>query len=301
MQWAAKGSGLKGVEVGTIVSCRYPLVMAGAAVLALAGCAPQKSASASDVKAPAAEKTAAAAAPDKVEPAVAAPTAPDKGDVAADEKTDGYTYHYSYPALVNGLPVLRQRLEDEGKAARAELVKWAADGQAGAKSDNRPFNPYDMSSTWSVVADLPDWLSLSNKSYSFTGGAHGNTSYDGILWDKKANRERKPDTLFLSTAAMDKALRPTLCDKLDAERSKRREEKVVRNPDDWASACIALKDTTIIFGSSNRQTFNRIGFIMAPYSAGPYVEGTYEVTLPVTPAVLAVIKPEFRSAFSVGR
>ena len=286
--------------MGMIISFRVPAMLAGSAILALAACSSGKSEAASEASTPVAEK-AAPAAPAKADHVAATGQAGDKGEVAVEEKTGGYTFHYSYPAQVNGLPVLKKRLDEEGKAAKTELVQWAKEGQEGAKSDARPFNPYDLVSTWSVVTDLPGWLSLSNEPYSFTGGAHGNTGYDGILWDKKAHQDRKPESLFLSAAAMEKVLRPAMCDKLDAERSKRREEKVVRDPEDWASACIALKDTTIILGSSNRTTFNRIGFIMAPYSAGPYVEGTYEVTLPVTNAVLAAIKPEFRSAFSVGR
>ena len=45
----------------------------------------------------------------------------------------------------------------------------------------------------------------------------------------------------------------------------------------------------------------RIGFLIAPYIAGPYVEGSYDVTLPVTPALLAKVKPGFRDSFSVAR
>ena len=55
---------------------------------------------------------------------------------------------------------------------------------------------------------------------------------------------------------------------------------------------------TLILGSRNHKTFDRIGFLIAPYEAGPYAEGSYEVTLPVTPAVLAAVKPEWRGAFA---
>ena len=47
--------------------------------------------------------------------------------------------------------------------------------------------------------------------------------------------------------------------------------------------------------------FDRIGFLIGPYAAGPYAEGSYDVTLPVTPAVIAAVKPEFRTAFAAGR
>lgn len=60
-------------------------------------------------------------------------------------------------------------------------------------------------------------------------------------------------------------------------------------------------ESTIILGSSNGQQFDRIGVLIAPYQAGPYSEGDYEVTLPVTRAVLAALKPQYRSVFAPGR
>ena len=65
--------------------------------------------------------------------------------------------------------------------------------------------------------------------------------------------------------------------------------------------CIDPVKSTVILGSSNKQTFDRIGILVAPYEAGPYAEGDYEVTLPVTQAVLAAVKPEYRAAFSLKR
>jgi hypothetical protein len=72
----------------------------------------------------------------------------------------------------------------------------------------------------------------------------------------------------------------------------------VRDPSDPSTACIAAKSATLLLGSSNRRAFNRIGFLFAPYVAGSYVEGGYDVTLLVTPAVIAAVRPEFRSAFA---
>jgi len=56
----------------------------------------------------------------------------------------------------------------------------------------------------------------------------------------------------------------------------------------------------VLLGSSDRKAFNRIGLLAAPYVAGSYAEGTYEVTLPVTPAVLQAVKPEYKAAFALG-
>ena len=65
--------------------------------------------------------------------------------------------------------------------------------------------------------------------------------------------------------------------------------------------CIDPVKSTVILGSSNKRTFDRIGVLVGPYEAGPYAEGDYEVTLPVTQAVLAAVRPEYRAAFSLKR
>ena len=57
----------------------------------------------------------------------------------------------------------------------------------------------------------------------------------------------------------------------------------------------------MILGSSNGKAFDRIGILVAPYEAGPYAEGDYEITLPVTDAVIAAVKPEYRPSFASRR
>jgi hypothetical protein len=64
------------------------------------------------------------------------------------------------------------------------------------------------------------------------------------------------------------------------------------------SECPPLDELVILLGSSDRQAINRIGLIAPPYVAGPYAEGSYEVTLPVTRAVLQAVKPRYRDAFA---
>ena len=100
---------------------------------------------------------------------------------------------------------------------------------------------------------------------------------------------------------VEQAVYDPLCDALDREREKKRGEPVVRDQEDWTSACIGLDSATVILGSSSGRRFDRIGFLIPPYNAGPYAEGAYEVTLPVTPAVLDAVKPEYRDSFAAAR
>lgn len=59
-----------------------------------------------------------------------------------------------------------------------------------------------------------------------------------------------------------------------------------------------MAETTLILGSSDGERIDRIGLLVGPYVAGPYAEGTYDLTLPVTPAIVAAVRPEWREAFA---
>lgn len=224
-----------------------------------------------------------------------------KGAVAVSEDNDVYTFEYSFPAEAGNIPRLRALLLERMKQVREEHIAMAIDARADADSSGYPFNPYGSSTGWQVVADLPNWLSLSADYWTFTGGAHGNSAFGTLLWDKRAGVARDPLSLFTSAAALQGATQTEFCELLDLQRAEKRGEPVVREEGNWMNECIGLDSVTVVLGSSNRRTFDRIGFLVPPYNAGPYVEGSYEVTLPVGKAILETVKPEYKAAFSAVR
>lgn len=217
------------------------------------------------------------------------------------ERNASYEFDYSYPAAAGAIPGVKAWLDADLAKQKAELADDARQGQADARESGFGFNPYGYSGAWSVVTELPGWLSLSGSMWSFSGGAHGNPWSQALLWDKGANVRRAPLDLFTSPQALSRAIRAPFCDQLDKERAKRRETKIDRNSGDPFDACIDPVKSVIILGSSNRQQFNRIGVLVDPYEAGPYVEGTYDISIPVTAAVIAAVKPQYRAAFAPGR
>lgn len=249
-----------------------------------------------------ADKTEAATAAPTPAAATASPAAApgaEAGKIAQSNET--FEFEYTFPAQANAIPELRALLTDRARKASTEFESSATAGRKDAEESNYPFHAWGYTTNWQVVTDLPDWLSLSAVHWEFTGGAHGNTIFDSLLWDRKAHTARDPLSLFTSVKALEGAAKAAFCEVLDKQRSEKRGEKVVRNADDWASACIGFDSVTVILGSSNGKSFDRIGFLVPPYAAGPYAEGDYEVTLPVTPAVMKVVKPQYRASFAVGK
>ena len=250
-----------------------------------------------------ADKAGASAASEKSE---AAPPAKAKAKAVVVEKTaekDGGTWEFSYqwPAAVSAVPELaeqlgaeRDELEKEDRAEwDATLVELASDGECGG-CRSRSFTK-----EWKVVANLPNWLSLSGDLSSYTGGAHGMYGMQSLVWDKQAKTSHKGVELFNSPVALEQGLGARLCDVLNQEREKRRGTAVQPGGDNIFDQCPGLDEATVLVGSSNGKTFDRIGIYFGPYVAGSYAEGAYELDFDVTASVLDAVKPEYVKAFSV--
>ena len=249
------------------------------------------------------EKSAAVSQPDEVAAPKAVSTASASATArgrasAVEESNQLYEFDYSYPAEAGRIPALKAWLDADRDKLRAQLIADAKEGQAAAKEGAFEYHTYAAGRKWSKVTETPSFLSLSAELYEYTGGAHPNHGYDALLWDKRTARRLAPLDLFVSPAAFDDAIQPKFCDALDQERAKRRGEPVKRDSGQMFNECIKPSAQTVILGSSNGQTFDRIGVLVGPYAAGPYAEGDYEFTFPVTPKLLAAVKPEFRDAFA---
>ena len=230
-------------------------------------------------------------------PVAFADSASTEGDRSGSRK-----FSYSWPAAVSAIPALAQQLtQDRDKALADQKAQWKA-AQATSVADCPACRSFETSEEWQVVAALPQWLSLSDKLYTYTGGAHGMSGLRSLVWDKAAGRALDGKALFRSPAALQRALGSKLCAALDRQRAKKRGEPVpgAGGPLGFDN-CPELSDATILPGSSSGTHFDRIGIWFGPYVAGPYAEGSYELTFPVDAAVIDAVKPEYAGAFAIAR
>ncbi|WCP73440.1 MULTISPECIES: DUF4163 domain-containing protein [Sphingomonas] len=211
--------------------------------------------------------------------------------------TADYEFDYSYPVQAARIAPLKAWLEADKAKRRAWVVRASAEARREAKAARAPFRAYELQQSWDVVTETPRFLSLSSASYSDTGGAHGNGSSGGLIWDKRAGRRMNAVSLFVSPAAFQSAVMTPWCRWMRAERTRR--VGADAGNDTTFGQCPPAKDVTVLLGSSNGRALNRIGVIADQYVVGSYVEGPYEHTLPVTQAVLRAVKPEYRAAFAV--
>ncbi len=268
------------------------MMLAPAALLAalLAACQPDE--------APGAVENAADTAQPPVPPEVPQPVAGEAE--AVDEKTDAYEFAYSWPAPAGAIAPLAERLAQERDKQRAELKQEAEDWQKQAAQEGFNAPPYAFSKEWEVVTDLPRFLSLSAGIYTYSGGAHGMSYSDALVWDRQAAAAIKPVDMFLSEGSLDRAVQTRFCAELDRQRAKKRGAPVKRSDDSFSDCIAPVANSTVILGSASGQGFDRVGFLVPPYNAGPYAEGSYEVTLAVDAALIDAVKPEYQRFFTPG-
>lgn len=233
--------------------------------------------------------------------ASASASARSSGAVAVEEENESYHFQYSWPAAAGRIAPLRALLDKRMAQAKGDLAESARAARVDAEKEGYPYHPHGHGTAWLVVTDLPAWLSLSAEIWTYTGGAHGMSVHDALLWDKRAGRAMQPLDMFVSKQALSGAVRRDFCRELDAQRARKRQVRVSQLGDGMFSECIDITSATVILGSAGGKAFDRVGFLIPPYEAGPYAEGSYEVTLPVNAAVLATVKPEYRADFAQAR
>ncbi len=136
--------------------------------------------------------------------------------------------------------------------------------------------------------------------YTFTGGAHGNTGYQTLVWDKPRDKEIGR-ALLLPPRLLD-GLTPHYCDMLDQARAEKRGEPVPKDRQGMFNECPALADQALTpLDSDDNDRFDSIGVLIGPYEAGPYAEGSYELELPLDATALAAIPEAYRGQFEVKR
>lgn len=227
----------------------------------------------------------------------ARPSSPPAKPFARSEKADLLEFVYSYPAQAAAVPTLVARFDKAMTESRADALKMAQADRKAAGESGFPFHAHSLETRWTVMADTPRFLALESSNYIFTGGAHGMTGYDALLWDRQRQRETDFAALMTSEAAFATAIRAPFCTGLDQQRAKKRGAPVVPGDDDFTK-CIDPMKQVLTPTSSDGKLVDGVQVTIGPYGAGPYAEGSYDVRLPVDAAMYKAIKTEYQDAFA---
>lgn len=240
----------------------------------------------------AAGETAAAAVPGAPPSAAADVAAKNATASEVTENNDLVEFAYRYPVEAARLPKLAEWLNRDRATKRAALIEDARRDRELARAENYPYHAHSHLETWQRVADTRRFLSLSGEIGTYTGGAHGMTGFDTLLWDRNTGARLKPLDMFSSAAAFDAAVRDDFCAGIVRAKAAKGIAPPTE-PDDPFAKCPPASAQTIWLGSSDGRYLDRMTIAIAPYEVGSYAEGSYKINLPVTAAVARAVKPDY--------
>jgi len=215
-------------------------------------------------------------------------------DFSVKQSTRHYSYTYGWPKEAVAIPALNRKLTAEMNEDRRWLVKEAT--SASKQGSWFPPDGYESQLTWETVGQSKRLLSLSGSYWTYTGGAHGNGVTKAMLWDRQRNREIGIAQLLRTGTSWIGAIRQPFCVLLDRERVERRAEPVRRN--EMFGDCPSYGSLIVVLTDKDRSgRFDHIDVTADQYVAGPYSEGPYDISLPITGKMIERLKPEYSSSF----
>ena len=209
-----------------------------------------------------------------------------------EEKTEKTEIKVTYPYQVTEYPEIFEYLKKE-----AEKIKK----NNGFDEENIDLglsgHPWSLNIDMSNFAETGNLASIVGYVFSFTGGAHPNHSYFSVNF-LKDNQQRIGFTdLFNNEKEALNPISKFVITDILKQKSERLNEKITE--DEWLDegAGPDIKNYSIFeFVPGESDKAEAIKFIFPPYQVGPYVEGVYEVQVPV--GIFAeYLKNNFKDSF----
>lgn len=168
----------------------------------------------------------------------------------------------------------------------AQADRTEAGGDAGLP-------PYEKTIAYAPGAETGKLFSLKRTDFDYSGGAHPNTIFASVLWDKALKKQMGFADLFrrgADYAALDKAL----CDAANAAKQVRSPGSETATLDGKMWTCPRAFQTPFVLTSGTTPgKAGGVTFLIGAYAIGPYSDGPYEIALPQS-----VIRPLLNPAYA---
>ncbi len=224
----------------------------------------------------------AAARPAPARPVRIAETGPD------------YRFLYTYPAAAAAIPGLSRSLRKEAAEALADLR-----GQAGAGREAGANYPMTYDQEWRIAANTRQLLAISAIASAYWGGSHGAERHLAVMWSKSANRRLALGELFSRPKTGLAVLSAAFCSQFTAMRRARlAKEGEKAGP----TRCPEAEQAAIVPVAGRGGGIARFRMMLGgEETQDGYAGGSYEIYVPVSTRIRALIKPRFAQSFAPER
>lgn len=187
-------------------------------------------------------------------------------------------------AALHAYPKLYQTLNAEAKKDAEASRKEAFESW---KTDPALFREmkWSFDRNYRLRVAASPYVSVLTDTGTFTGGAHGNSLLETLLWDTITDRRAEMETLFRETqkgGPAATALAKLVHDAL-VEEKKKRDVPIDEETERWLEP---IKADFSTLGAPSLAPSNAAGrasgitFHFSPYGVGPYAEGSYTAFVP---------------------
>ena len=224
------------------------------------------------------------------------PSAPAARPFSVEEENDLYSFSFSWPAEAGAVPQLVERFTRDMNETKAKLIADAKEDREERARRGFDYHAHEVRQSYETAGQSDRLLSLESSIYAFTGGAHGSSGSGTLLWDRQLAHDVTIRDLLPAGVSWTGVIREPFCTLLDREREKRRREPIRK--DEMFGNCPTYDEVTVVLrDSDDNARFDHVDVIADQYVAGPYAEGDYEISLPITAAMIDRLKPEYRNSF----
>ncbi|WP_101927091.1 MULTISPECIES: DUF3298 and DUF4163 domain-containing protein [Luteimonas] len=244
-----------------------------------------------------------------------ADTSPDPSDIAplpdavpelkdVVEMDARYIIGITYPPESNRYPGLAEALHRYAQSARDELM------EAVSGAELQPGAMYDLSLSFSVVADTPEVLAIAADGSTYTGGAHDNPLIERFFWLIDDETLLRADDLVGDTGDWSaisgyvrEQLHAALSQRIDAdEMAPEERSRLMRSAgkmiDEGSEPDVEnFQQFEPMLGAGGKLAGLR--FVFPPYQVGPYSDGIQTVEVPAA-VLLPHIAERYRGLFVGG-
>jgi hypothetical protein len=193
---------------------------------------------------------------------------------------------------------LRLKLYSDGVKELTAFAAQAHNDRAHLQAKGITESPYERRVSWTLTAVGPHLMSVRGSWIDYTGGAHPNRGWNGVIWDIEGDHPITRAEVF--RPGVDQTpLDAVLCGAIKAAKAQRKGAVKV-GEDAAAWSCPKWADSNFVLAPSTLpKKIGGLEFLFDPYVLGPYVEGDYQVVVPQS-AFHDALAPAYADDFAGG-
>lgn len=206
----------------------------------------------------------------------------DKPDIV--EETAAYRLEANIPDLPQNDPKLSHLVRADLARQLAAYRKDAETEKKQADAEKYQFRQYELTVNWALELDHPKFLSLINFTWIYSGGAHGNSTFKTLTWDRAKQSTLKLDDLFADAAAAKgarKAIQVYVIKDILRQKAENQKVPVESFTDEQVTSGVTGAFPAFTLNASDQA--GKIGGLhmwYPPYAVGAYAEGSFESRVP---------------------